>query len=98
MPRRPPELDLAALGDLTLYSEEELSQLREKLIDDLSRIDEENKQADKRIKAFNMRKQELMEERADRARAIRAIKDVVNRRRFAMPERTPPRGRLRAAR
>jgi uncharacterized protein YeeX (DUF496 family) len=95
MSRRPPELDLEALGDLTLYSDDELSALREKLIDDISRIEGEAKQCDKRIKDFNIRKQELQQERADRSRAIRAVRNVVMQR-SRLPV-TPPRGKLWAA-
>ena len=82
MSKRPPELDLDALGDLTLYSDQELSQLREKLIDDVDRIEQERKRCDKRIKDFNIRKAELDQERANRARALRAIRDVRHRRQY----------------
>lgn len=94
---RPPELSLDAIGDLTLYREEELADLYEKLLDDIARIEEENRRCDKRIKDFNMRKQELIQERADRSRAIRAIRNVRHQRARA-EVLTPPRGKLRSAR
>jgi hypothetical protein len=82
MPKRPaPErLDLDQLGDLENYYDDELADVREKLIADVARIEDENRQADARIKAFNVRKQELNQQRAERARAIRAVKHELSQR------------------
>lgn len=91
---RPPELSADAIGDLTLYSEDELARLREKLIDDISRIEQENRQCDKRIKDFNVRKHELQQERADRSRTIRAVRHTLMQRQRADVQ-SAPRARLR---
>lgn len=82
MPKRPApdRLDLSKLGDLENYYDDELASVREALILDLARIEDEARQADARIKAFNVRKQALNEERAARARTIRAVKHELSQR------------------
>ena len=65
----PDRLDLAQLGDLENYYDDELANVREKLIDDIARIEQENRVIDGRIKEFNRRKQERAHERAPRRSA-----------------------------
>ena len=76
----PVRLDLEQLGDLENYYDDELADVREKLITDIARIEQENRVIDGRIKEFNKRKQELAHERAERSRAIRAVKHELHQR------------------
>ena len=55
----------------THYYCNELADVREKLIDGIARIKQENRVVDGRIKAFNRRKQELAHEPS---KAIRSVK------------------------
>lgn len=96
MTRKREDLSREHVGDLSGYAEDELANLRELVILDLSRLDDEVRQADRRIKAFNQRKQELAHERAERGALIRAIKHQLSQRSRGMT--SPPRGRLRAMR
>ena len=80
---RPPDserLALDQLGDLENYYDDELTDVRETLIIDLTSIEQENRAIDGRIKELNMRKQELAHERAERSRVIRAIKHELHQR------------------
>ena len=88
-------LDLDQLGDLENYYDDELVDVRETLITDITRIEQENRAIDSRIKEFNMRKQELAHERAERSRAIRAIKHELHQR---MRNDSPQRQRRAAGR
>ena len=84
----PVRLDLEQLGDLENYYDDELADVREKLITDIARIEQENRVIDGRIKEFNKRKQELTHERAERSRAIRAVKhELTQRLRTDSPQR-----------
>lgn len=76
----PDRLDLDQLGELENYYDDELADVREKLIDDIARIEQENRVIDGRIKEFNRRKQELAHERAERSKAIRAVKHELHQR------------------
>lgn len=76
----PDRLDLDRLGELENYYDDELADVREKLIDDIARIEQENRVLDGRIKEFNRRKQELAHERAERSKAIRAVKHELSQR------------------
>ena len=76
----PDRLDLDQLGELENYYDDELADVREKLIDDIARIEQENRVIDGRIKEFNRRKQELAHERAERSKAIRAVKHELSQR------------------
>jgi chromosome segregation ATPase len=76
----PDRLDLEQLGELENYYDDELADVREKLIDDIARIEQENRVIDGRIKEFNRRKQELAHERAERSKAIRAVKHELSQR------------------
>ena len=76
----PDRLDLDLLGELENYYDDELADVREKLIDDIARIEQENRVIDGRIKEFNRRKQELAHERAERSKAIRAVKHELSQR------------------
>lgn len=96
-PKKPKPFAVPELSKLDHYRDDELYDLREQLLADITRIEGERRQADERIKAFNIRKQELDEERADRARAIRAVKHMLNQRQRGHVA-TAPRGKLRAAR
>lgn len=96
-PHRRDDLSRDKIGDLSTYAEDELANLRELLILDLTRIDDEGKLADRRIKAFNQRKQELAHERAERASMLRAIKHQLSQR-TRVGLTSAPRGRLRALR
>lgn len=82
MPKKPaPDaLTPEAVGDLENYYDDQLQELRERILTDLARIDDEYRQADKRIKDFNVRKQQLMQERAERARVLRALKHELHQR------------------
>lgn len=74
-----------ALGNLQNYDHDELAALREKLIEDLSRIDQEQRHHDEAIKFHNVAKQGLTQQRADRGRALRAIRHELSLR--GRPER-----------
>jgi hypothetical protein len=76
----PDRLNLDQLGELENYYDDELADVREKLIDDIARIEQENRVIDGRIKEFNRRKQELAHERAERSKAIRAVKHELSQR------------------
>ena len=76
----PDRLDLAQLGDLENYYDDELAGVREKLIADIARIEQENRVVDGSIKEFHRRKQELAHERAERSKAIRAVKHELHQR------------------
>ena len=76
----PVRLDLDQLGELVNYYDDELADVREKLITDIARIEQENRVIENRIKEFNKRKQELAHERAERSRAIRAVKHELHQR------------------
>ena len=73
-------LDLDQLGDLENFYDDELVDARENLITDIAGIEQENRGIEARIKELNMRKQELAHERAERSRAIRAIKHELSQR------------------
>ena len=74
-------LTLDALGDLSARNDEELLWLRERLIMDVERIQQESAQAQEEIKNLNRRRHELKAESAQRARALRAVKHVLRQRR-----------------
>lgn len=90
----PDRLDLEQLGDLENYYDDELAEVREKLITDIARIEQENRVLDGRIKEFNKRKQELAHERAERSRAIRSVKHELSQRTRTNP---PPNKRRTAS-
>ena len=88
-------LDLDQLGDLENFYDDELVDARENLITDIAGIEQENRSIEARIKELNMRKQELAHERAERSRAIRAIKHELSQR---MRSDSPQRQRRAAGR
>lgn len=98
MPKRADDLSLEALGNLANYDHDELAQLREKCIDDLARIDQEGRHHDRKIKEHNQAKNDLMHTRAQRGKALRALKHELSLRGTPGERRTTlvARGRLRA--
>lgn len=82
MPKKPaPDaLNLAKLGKLENYTDDEIAELRERLIDDVARIERESVQLQERISELNRRRSDLQHERAERAKALRAAKHELHQR------------------
>lgn len=82
MPKLPkaPALNVEDLGDLAQYSEDELVRLREKLIDNERRIQQESVHLAKRIKEINQARSDLQHELAENARSMRAVKHTLGQR------------------
>lgn len=68
------QLLLEELGNLASYDEDELAELREKLHGAYAQTERDAATIRGRIKEFNVRLAELDKERADRAKALRAVK------------------------
>lgn len=98
MPKRADPLALDALGNLANYDTDELTELREKYIADLERIDQEGRHHDRKIREHNVAKNDLMHQRGQRGKALRALKHELSLRGRPEPVRTTlvARGRARA--